>query len=161
MKTRIIARFAAVALFASLTVGCGNLAEELAVDLIDIAGEPEHIYTSGNDILSGDYTVQGRADSKYKDSEPMALRHDKKGWKLSKDGEKGLHIYEVTPEETAKMFSNYDQKTMQCAGTAKIMDFKICAAPKGTRIRHGKIDQVMESGYIVMDEGDWHHAVKK
>lgn len=141
-------------LLALLAAGC----ETLAVDLIEIAGEPDKIYHSGKDLLSGDYEVIGRPGTKYDKSEPVSLRFDEKGWKMSKDGEMGLHIYELPPEQADRLFSRFDPETMQCAGTAKVTDFLFCRAPKGTRIRHGKVHESMHTGYIVIFDGNWNNA---
>lgn len=154
-------RLLIMAILCTLCFGCGDLTTELAAELIDIAGEPDKIYHSGKDLLSGDYVTVARADLKDDKSEPVSLRFDKKGWKMSEDGSAGLHIYEMTPEEGAKIFSPYDQNTMQCAETVKVTDFKICTAPVGTRIHTAKVDKVMETGYIVIYEDNWHHAHKK
>lgn len=153
-RLRLPALALLVALFAT---GCTKLAAEL----IDVAGEPDTIYHTGKDLLSGDYEVIGRPGSKYDKSEPIDLRFDEKGWKMSKDGTEGLHIYELPPEETEKLFTHFNPETMQCAGTVKVTDFKFCRAPEGTRIRHGKIHQAMKTGYIVLYEGEWNHARRK
>lgn len=144
-----------------LAVGLGmGLAgcSALEAEIIEKLAEPDVIYHSGIDLLSGSYEIQPKPDNTEQAPAPMALEKDGKGWELSQPGFRSFQVYETPPEKMHEIIGNFNPHTMQCA---EVVFARICTAPKGTRIHYDKIDVRVETGYVVIMGDDWDHAVRK
>lgn len=143
----------AIIVMSIFAAGCSGITAEL----IDKLGEPDQIYHSGIDHLTGNYEIQPKVGSGDQPA-AMSLKMDEKGWKISQGDSPSLHLYEKSPEEMQKLFGHFDSNTMQCAGVASSL---MCKAPAGTTINTGKVKTVMSTGYIFILDKDYDHVLKK
>ena len=146
-------RFAAISLllFVFSLSGCVS-GRELADDI----ARPSHIYDSGKDLLSGTYDVLPNPDAKDRERHEITVRKIADGWDVSQPDAAGFDLFEETPEQVAKLFHSYHKNTMQCG---KGFFATLCAAPKGTKTRDGKM--TVKTGYILFLADDTVNHVER
>ncbi|MDL2266627.1 hypothetical protein LJC46_01380 [Desulfovibrio sp. OttesenSCG-928-G15] len=156
MKKNVFCLFAALLVFATMPA-CKSLD---VAEMIDTVAEPENLYVSGTDLLSGAYqTLAGPGDKN--DSKDADIRMEKveKGWKMH-SGTRAFTMFEVPPDQAADMIKGYDPKTMQCADEKYFGMF--CTLPKGKKLTLGKLTVTSQTGHIVIMKPDsWRDAVKR
>lgn len=146
------------ALLLSLTTsGCKSLD---VAELVDKVAEPENLYVSGTDLLSGTYqTPAGPGDKNDSKDSEIRLEKVEKGWKMH-SGTQAFTMFEIPPDQAAGMIKGFDPKTMQCADEKYFAVF--CALPKGKKVTVGNLTVTSRTGHIVIMKPDsWRDAVKR
>lgn len=156
MKKIIVSLGAALALTFALA-GCKSVD---VAELVDKVAEPENLYVSGTDLLSGVYhTPAGEGDKNDNKDYDIQMERVEKGWKMH-SGTQAFTMFEVPPDEAARMIKGFDPKTMQCADEKYFGTF--CALPKGKKVTAAGSTVTSRTGYVViMKSSGWRDAIKK